>query len=433
MKKIIYLILGVLLFIPVLVRAGTPKILVTPKSTNGANIYDYSDSTKIIKTLKYGETYTIQSESMNSKHSVGIYDEKGTRIGESILSEWVLKDSTFKLNEKDLSKAYSGVVAVEQEIRKGPSMLYEGTGVKLEKGTNVKIKYLEANKKGKRLLVQDRTSNWAYIEYNGTKGYVFVEGMIALGQTRYTTLITPTSGKRIFDNISNSYYDSDPIASIKQNVHFNAKVTTLEIDEVDNIDSYYDGLYIEYGNIQGLTYGFVSDSDPIFIRRQAIKFTTQEEIKVYENLDGYTIHNIDNPTLTSNVVTVLPANTVFESNYYEEVNSVIMAYYEKDDVKGWIYERRGTLEFNGYIGGSPIILADETYIGADSAIEEFAVPVKKNNTKNTTNNTDRVINTKGSSLTSMPKIVYISLAAVLLIVLTAVITANIAKKKRKDM
>jgi hypothetical protein len=430
MKKIIYLILGVLLFIPIFVSAGKPKVLVTPKSTNGANIYDYSDSTKIIKTLKYGETYTIQSESMNSKHSFGIYDEKGTRIGESILSEWVLKDSTFKLNEKDLSKAYSGIVVVEQEIRKGPSMLYEGTGVKLEKGTNVKIKYLEANKKSERLLIQDRTSNWAYIEYNGTKGYVFVERMIALGQTRYTTLIAPTSGKRIFDNISNAYYDSNPIALIKQNVHFNAKVTTLEID------SDYDGLYIEYGNIQGLTYGLAFDYNLIFIRRQAIKFTTQKEIKVYENLDGYNRYDTDNPSLTSNVVTVLPANTVFESNYYEEFNNVIIVYYEKDDVKGWIYEHYSdALYFNDCIGGSPIIIADEKYIGADSAIEEFAVPVKKNNTKNTTNNTDRVINTntKGGSLTSMPKIVYISLAAVLLIVLTAVITASIAKKKRKDM
>ena len=119
MKKIVYLILGVLLFIPTLVKAdgagpGIISYKATPKSKDGAAIYCYDgnkeDYVKSSRKLEYGKTITITWEDDYIE-----FDPDDDCVVK--FDDLVPIEKNYKVNEKNLAKAREALVIQKMEIR----------------------------------------------------------------------------------------------------------------------------------------------------------------------------------------------------------------------------------------------------------------------------------------------------------------------------
>ena len=167
MKKLMMLILGVLLFIPAVVFAdmgapGVREYKVTPKSQEGAAIYDYGGQGIIkIGTVAYGQEVAIVQEFEIDGIIYGYYYDDNIGSCYIKLSEFkVAGEST----EKD-EALYAARVFAEDglELYAGPAYAYEKTGKTVAKGTV--------------LAASDFIGygTWIYIENGDVKGYVNAE------------------------------------------------------------------------------------------------------------------------------------------------------------------------------------------------------------------------------------------------------------------
>ena len=97
------------------------------------------------------------------------------------------------------------------------------------------------------------------------------------------------------------------------------KAGTKTSGKIGFLDPWNEYFYIEYNG----TKAYIDRYGLVF--QYSSKFITTKDIKVYETLDD-----------EDNLVTTIPANTIFSSEYNEEDEGDFSIYYEKDNVKGWI-------------------------------------------------------------------------------------------------
>lgn len=445
MKKIIYLILGVLLFLPALVKADSsaPGIIpykATPKSSSGADIYIWdSDKSEYVKTdrkLAYGKVITITWED----DFVEVDQEDEENEDSVKLSDLVPVEKEYKANEKDLAAPEEALILKKMEIKKGPAGGYESTGKSIPANTKVKVRFFQYyDKETKKYLLED--TEWAYVEYNGTKGYIDTTYDVGLYGT-YTTIICYDEAE--IHNLDNTKI----LATIKPNIKFNALIYTSG-----------NGYYIEYGNIKGVIRG---DALP---KGNSVTFKPIEDIKVYEKLD-----TDDDGNIISKLVTTIPKGTSFSSNYYiADMNYSAVIYYEKNNIKGWIYsnghEADSGDEDSDYLTPSDILGYDWDEIGVDfvavekkenddksSAITILKTPKDIDNSEEDDDEDEEdeekenPTETKpgGSSVAPdqpktetkakkrIPELVYYCLGAAVVVSLTAAVTILLVNKKKKN-
>ena len=176
MKKIIYLIISLFIFIPIYILADMSGPMIreykaTPKSPNGAPVYYYDDEkddyVKTDEVLEFGKIITVDEES-------GILvcvDEECSK--EVKLSDLVAVDSSYQISEDELSKEYDAIAITDLEIKKGPASAYESTGVIIKAGTKFKARDLGYVDDESKEFSSDEWNPYIYVNYNGTKGFVF--------------------------------------------------------------------------------------------------------------------------------------------------------------------------------------------------------------------------------------------------------------------
>ena len=168
MKKLMMLILGVLLFIPAVVFAdmgapGVREYKVTPKSQEGAAVYDIYSGQGIIKigTVAYGQEVAIVQEFEVDGIIYGYYYDDNMGSSYIKLSEFKVAGES---SEKD-EALYAARVFAEDglELYAGPAYAYEKTGKTVAKGTTVAASDFIGS------------GTWVYIENGDAKGYVNAE------------------------------------------------------------------------------------------------------------------------------------------------------------------------------------------------------------------------------------------------------------------
>ena len=163
MKKLVLLVLGLFLFIPVVVKAdaGPPEVRsykVVPKSSSGADYYDY-DLKKIGK-IKNKEVIEIYMEVTIKNVNYGFFAQSD-REGYVKLDDFKVVKSK---NDQDAA-IYIGKVFSKKDLTvyEGPSYSYEKTGEELEYDDDIYVSDFVEN------------STWIYVEKDNIKGYVNAE------------------------------------------------------------------------------------------------------------------------------------------------------------------------------------------------------------------------------------------------------------------
>ena len=379
MKKIVYLILGVLLFIPFLVKADmSAPIIKEYKASvinpNGAVIYEY-DEILVATTDKipYGTLVYVESEEEINDGYVRV--NKGDLEENYIIK---FKDisilvNNYKVNKKELTDKEVALVLKDVKIRKGPAAGYDSTGVTIKKGTKINIQWFkdeeETNdpKEGR----YDSDNPWVYVEYNGTKGFINIEDTIAYREIT-TEMIT---------NVNAEITDGkNKIGTIN--------VNTVIKDGIYHMDPWNSNYYIKYNGITG----YINMFD-LVEKQKETEFTTKRKTNIYEEAGMNKYENLKS-------IGSIPSGEKFTSSFYDTAIDCNI-YYEKGNTKGWIYV---VPDDAGNCGISWI----------DDDIEEDE-PVNTNVTKKTNSNT-----------------LYICLGAAIVISITAVVIVVLINKKKKS-
>jgi len=349
MKKIFYLFLGVLLFIPACIYAdmGSPIINEYEASvynSNGAFIYeDKDESKKTNLKVAPGQKFVINFESEyiyvsyidEGGEFVKVVDSGGINADASsgyisIYDLRAIKDS-YKFVDKEWEKATDVLVIKDQEIRVGTGYAYSSTGKIIKGGTTIKAR---ANTYA--------ANPWYYVEYEGTKGYISsFDGRIGF-EPKLTTLFT-TAKTEVKDSTGKT------IDTIESNIQKDVKLYS--------IDEWSMKYYIEYDGKKGFV-----DYDTIVLKQDKIEFSIINDVNVYKSFDCKVAGDCQYEK-----VGVVKKDTKFNSEYYFTSDKYsITVYYENGNVKGWLkcsFEQ--VSDSNGIING---YLLDVSYDEQDEDI-----------------------------------------------------------------
>ena len=380
MKKIFYLILGVLLFIPALVKAdmGAPIIkeykasVINPK---GATIYEYDG--KPIATeekIAYGTEVYVESEVEMDDCLVSVNKGDAEESYFVKFKDITILVNNYKVNKKELTDKETALVLKDVKIRKGPALGYDSTGVTIKKGTKINIQWFKDEDENITDPIENRYDNdnpWVYVEYNGTKGFISIEGTIAYREIK----------KAMITNINAPITDG-------KNTLSTIKVNTIIKDGIYLMDPWNSTYYIKYNGVAG----YINMFD-LVEKNKETEFTTKRKINIYEEAGANKYENLKS-------IGSIPSGEKFTSSFYN-VDIDCNIYYEKGNTKGWIYV---VPDDAGNCGISWI----------DENIEEDE-PVNTNVTKK-----------------ANPNILYICLGAAIVISITAVVIVVLINKKKKS-
>ena len=306
MKKIFYLIVGVLCFIPLLVKAdmagpGLIEYKASITNPDGAYLYKIECNDAKCETvassekLPYGKEVTI------------VYEEDGFVSPENYSGYLRIKDvaaieKNYSVSLKDLDVSTDAIILVDRKVKTGPAEGYSDTGTTIKKGTSIKIRFFKDGGK-------DGSNPWAYVEYNGTKGFISIMGAsVAYGKDEETFERIANKNAKIIDPSTSKVVGTIPVNTI-------IKV------EAYNVDPWSRKHYLTYNGVSGLVSYYDLDA----------KFESPVE---YTLLQKYDIHETSESD--SKVIGSLEAGTVF-STYYEYWDKGDRAlYYEAGSTKGWI-------------------------------------------------------------------------------------------------
>ena len=308
MKKYLGVIACILLMLPVIINAdmGSPMIEQYDAEVinkDGAYIYDYESGKGYYKTDKkidYKQKVTVVSEED--------YDE--TNIYCTITGYQLIRckdisafSKDYKYDTTTFAQAIDSIVLKDVEIKKGPALGFDSTGVKISSGNVIKVRAI------------DESTQWYYVEYNGTSGFISsATGAFTLGRAESALI----SGKEvdIYD------FNNNKIGTIPTN--------TILKKGVYNLDPWFKKDYVNYNGIKG----FVDNRD--FAHNSCATVETTIDFKIYDSTDA-------NKEIGS-----LKSGTSFETQFITtgllgEVQGSWI-HYKKDDVEGWIfidYEDKG--------------------------------------------------------------------------------------------
>ena len=366
MKKIVLLILGVLLFIPmVFADMGAPYMQFEPYDAvvikDDVRILEYTFEPDSYAKYPSGEFMVIPKG-----ETIRVYDEEDgfAKIGYNLEKGYLkiedLKnvytqcygyisldtietlEKDYKYDAKKWDTTPVEVLSItNQEIRKGPALAYEGTGVHLKQGEIIKI-YRSADKK----------LSWCYIEYNGEKGYI--------NPYDYNVVfkLSETEAKTFMDLAV-----IDPSTRKVSTIIPAGK--TLKIKYADDDPSLF--RYIEYNDIKGL----VVDDYLLFKKDEPYLISVINNVKLYEDLTSF------------KEVGTLTRGTSFKGYFVEtyfdysiDDSHEIVAYYENGNTKGWIHSGfvlmdQGQLKDVYEIGGE--VKLDSLTKDMQETIEDFCI------------------------------------------------------------
>jgi len=335
MKKIKLFILLMLVSFPMLVSADAAGPMLTQydiriSNKNGAIIYKWDDKTdKYTKTnevLKYDQIYTVINEKIEDKQLYGIlyeYNEEGEYSNEYIIK---LSDAKpLKYNLDDYKQETSQKYYVFEEgviLYQGPSKIYNKVSPEktIPVGTIIETKHYDGI--------------WAYINYKGTKGWIYVctdkevspynesSGVAELKENETVSFktigpvdlyTTPKSNKKVGITIPKN---ADII---------NQKVIATYMDNPNN------NYYIEYNGTKGWIRLNLENSNVALIDGYSEPLTI---------VDTKGINLYDNPNDSKNIIDNIPYLTKLTQTLYHYYKD-----YRDYDSDYWIQ-----VTYNGKIG-----------------------------------------------------------------------------------
>ncbi len=209
MKKLFYFVIGLLLIIPLSVKAdmGAPMIrgiVVTPKSPSGAPCYgDTKEGTvgEKVGTINYGENvYYYYERKIDGTSYADVFNlGKCSLIN---LSDFKLADEKNKNDIFADTDLYKGRTFLDLKVYLGPSSTYEQIGI-INKNTEIKLSS----------ELYDGT--WVYVVSNGIEGYADIaDGAAGYLVNIDAVALIPSMKKYtdyiyILDSWSNSYMVKD--------------------------------------------------------------------------------------------------------------------------------------------------------------------------------------------------------------------------------
>lgn len=380
MKRIFYLIVGLLLVIPFTVKAdmSAPEIKeleVTPKSSSGATIYSFGNYEEIGK-LKSGETLKISTENevKGVIYGCSYEDEKCVKMSE-------VKNADKNVKSKEDKAIYVGRVFAKDgaELYEGPSYAYSKTGDTIPYNAEVRIADLSRG-----------VGTWVYVEYNDISGYVDT-ATSPIGQLFKNKIIITENNKEYEEYYESNGWDRSLYAKDGDTYK---KYSTYDLADVFQ---YTDKFVLE---TDAKLYKFAEAGENEQSNKSTVgtlKKGTKVEI-LYSYYDyGYSAHYVTDGNSKGWLISVEKDDGDYEFPYFDldyEKLTKNKEYKEFDDQK---------------------VLAEEYFKDPDAP-----TPVKKDD------------KSEGFKLT--PKmIVMLSCAGGALIVLTAIITIIFVNKKKKSV
>ena len=410
MKKIIYYLFGLLLFIPNVLFAdmGSPVLneyKVTITNPNGALAYVDKDD-KYVKTdviIPYGTNITVDDyELAEEGYAIVTLGEEDDEIVYYVsLKDTELIDKNYKVNEKELANKEKAIVLKDSVIRKGPANAYESTGVAIKAGTEIDVRFFrvldddeEAQKSNK--IEPDYQNIFVYVEYNGTKGFICTYGAtLAFSRIDYEIL---------------NYGDSEIKDPVTDKVIGIVKANTIFKNNIYLVDEWSSSYYVEYNGIKGL----VLDS-PYIWKNDSVKFKTTSKLNIYEKLED------DMQTYKNKlkVVGTIEKDTTFNSEYYD-IYDGCRIYYKNGDLAGWIYTDMEE-ESDNCVG----IWYEDSEEDSGNMIDE---------TSEETNSPIEIIDVASPIQEKIGNMetVYICIGIAVIVCLTAVVTLILINKKKKS-
>ena len=421
MKKIINCLLGVILFVPIFVFAdmGSPIIeeyeVVVNKS---GGVYAYiNDDNKYVKTDKiipYGTKTEVSDFESEEDGYVSIdYDEETDTTYYVKLSDTELVDKNYKVDMSKLSSKEKGIVLKDTVIRKGPANAYESIGT-IKAGTKLDIRFFVSVDEDTGDTLYEIDIPFVYVEYNGKKGFI----------TTYNSTVAYlefTDGIVSFKDVD----IEDPVTNKKIGV---LKANELLMKNVYRLDIWSSSYYVEYNGIKGLVnkYSFITKDN----KKQ--EFTTNKKFNVYDTLE------VDMETYEKKlkVVGTIDKNTIISSDIWDDMYDECRIYYEKGNVKGWIFapnlvsDNEDESDISCYGLKYDIETEDEEdyeedIIGNDGTQDDIEKPYEGKPNEN------KEIPIQENNKENKMQIIYLCIGAALLMSLTAVVIIILINKKRK--
>lgn len=302
MKKILLFIISLVVLIPCVVLADMGAPMVRPyeaevTNPNGAVIYENSNNqyTPTSKKIDYGQTLTVDME--EAGYIWVSLDEDNISGFISIKDVTVTDDS---LKDIWLGEKVDGLVLVDSEIKKGPSDAYKSTGDTITAGTKVTVR-----------MINDTSTPWVYIEYNGKKGYAnSYEGAIVYKWEESKEYLIPYE-REIRTLVKDGYSEANIVGKIPS--------YTIVKDPYFT-DGWSYSMYIDYNGKKGFIYNMA-----------AIK--NSGNYKLIKNSDIHESIESD-----SKVIGKLDAGYIFKDPFIYEDHGECAVFYESEDkkIKGWI-------------------------------------------------------------------------------------------------
>ena len=413
MKKIILFIFGLLVFIPNMIFAdmGAPGVepyKATITNKNGAILYNreydkeknehvYKDTKK---KLEYGKTITITFE----EYGYAIYDEYYINVADltAVVKSYTMKD-------KEWGKKETAIVLKKTVLRQGPAGGYASTGVTLEPGTKVTA----------RVNKNTAMYPWAYIEYNGNKGYMETLGAtLAYGES--TGTIMAFTNAKIIDSETGLQKGTLKANSVIKGTYY-------------QLDAWSRSYYFDRDEIKGI----VSIYEIATIEEEALTGTLKRDIKLYDLVD------MDNENNMKEVAT-LKKGTKITANMYAHFNWGIVYYYQDGNTKGWVYDIDVQPEDDeNYDSSDPkygfaLDYSFEKVANAQIDLEENIMTDLNNTTTNSENNTSDVttpedstsiVKEEGSRTIPYEKL-FMGVVVALILCIAALVTVILINRKK---
>jgi len=389
MKKMIYLIVGILLFVPLFVKAdmGSPMIIEYKASVtnpDGAQFYKYDwENNKYIlsgKSLSYGTEVTV------------MYEEKGRASLKNYDDYVKIEDITsiekeYSVTLKDLQASKDAIVLKDREIKTGPAEGYSGTGVIIAAGTNIKIRFFK---------LDGYENPWVYVEYNNTKGFIdILEASVA-----YDT----SEAVEIDRMINKNAKIVDPATS---KVVGTIKTNTIISDKLLVVDPWSHSYYLTYNGVSGIVsyYDFVDK---------------EEKTEKYKLTQKYDLHETSEEE--SKVIKTLDSDTVFDTDYIYWDKGYYAIYYESGNVKGWIIPRCKEGAEDEFIGIEKVT--------GSNAEQSQDVEYSSEEPKQDTEEKNEEVNSEVKA-TKPNETLYICIGGAVILCLTAVVIVILINRKKK--
>lgn len=395
MKKLFYLLIGILLILPNTIKAdmAAPIVIKYKAIVNNPNGVDDYDTTTVDNEIKWVKT--------------------GKKIPYGTIFEIDQEDVDYMCND-DYCAKYSDLVAIEKDYKLKPDEIGEESTLRTIKETNIKsgpaqayetIGKIKSNEtiKAKRVVAlneaEEGDTPWFYIEYNGIKGYISeLDDSFVIENENKTHDIMITEDTDLLD------LNKEKIKTFKTFEIINAKVYKL--------NDYNDYIYIESKNFKG----FINSFD-ISIKSDVSKFKANEEIKVYEYANQY----------KAKVIATLPKDTIFTSEYYYTYQSELFVYYEKDNIKGFAF----TDEY-GYDEDDIFVLGSSTEENNEDSKEEVKEEIKEEIKPKEEETKDDKKEEKNVIKAKKDYTLYICIGAGILVAITAIVTIILVNQKKKE-